>query len=462
MTRKHFAGLLAAVCTLAGCASGGGTTAAPAASAPGGARPKETSFSKAASTQIGLAQIRAGDATARRAAFTQALSQAQLGVQGDPSNAIHFYLAGQAHAGLGNYAAADSAFDRAQQLFPGYAAEIEPERERAWAVLFNEGVTAYNAGNLAAARTAWEQANAIYDRRPEAYQNLAAVYAQERAYDRAVAANRGALAAIERATTGAQDTASANARRQTLENLGALLVATEQFPAAESVYVAYLRDVPTDVAAQSSLAAVLAKQNRRAEANQIYTRLLGQPNLTFDDYFSIGVGLFNANERGRAAEAFQRAAALNANSRDAFYNLANALYDQKRWQEVIPVTERLLQLDPGNENAYYILATAMRESKQPSARVLQVLERRQNLPVFVEEIQLRRTENRSTVAGTVKGNKVRAGAPVRMRFTFFGPAGELGSETVTVQAPAAEASRTFEVSVASPVAATGYRYEILP
>src|SRR5690606_34277582 len=113
------------------------------------------------------------------------------------TNPQHYFLLGQAQAGLGNFDAANEAWETAERIYPAYELEIEPAREAAWAEAFNEGVNAYNSSNLEEATAAWERANSIFALRPEAFQNLAAVHTQAGDYDQAIEAYRSALAAIE-------------------------------------------------------------------------------------------------------------------------------------------------------------------------------------------------------------------------------------------------------------------------
>ena len=57
------------------------------------------------------------------------------------------------------------------------------------------------------------------------------------------------------------------------------------------------------------------------------------------------------------------------------------------------------------------------------------------------------------------GNTAEAGATLRLRFTFVGGGGELGARTVTIAAPPAGETRSFEVSFAAPAAA--YHYSVV-
>ncbi|HEX5520970.1 MAG TPA: tetratricopeptide repeat protein [Longimicrobiaceae bacterium] len=441
----------------AACAAGaGGTGSAP------GAGLKETRYSTAAKLQ--LARAASEDPAANRAAYEAALQQSLEGIQAVPDNPQHFFLAGTAYAGLGDVAAADSMWNRALEMHPAYAADIDEAREQAWARSFNEGVNAYNSGDVQGAITAWQNANRLYNKRPEAYFNLAAVYTEQQQYDQAIQAYRESLAALdrtpERELTPEETAERKESRESALTNLGQLLINQEKYAEAEQLYRQALEANPNDIAAQSNLAVALAKQGKKDEAMATYDRLLNQPNATANDLFNVGVGLFQVEDYARAAQAFKRITEMNPNNRDAWYNYANALYAQKQWQALVPVAEKLAQIDPLNESALLILANAYKETKQ-NQKALEVLERNEALPIHVEGLQLRGAEGRTTLRGTATPKKAAAGTPVQLRFTFYGDAGELGTQTVTVNAPAAGQNTTFDAAFENPAQVTGYRYEVV-
>jgi tetratricopeptide (TPR) repeat protein len=450
---------LAAMVALGACAPGATTGGAGAA----GARPAETRFTTTAKLQLAQAEGATGER--QQQLFQQALEQSLQGIESAPGNPQHYYLAGLAYAGMDNFEGADTMWTRAGEMFPGYQAEIMVAREQAWAQAFNQGVVAYNEGNMQVAVRHWERANQIFDRRPEAYFNLAAVYSQEQRYDDAVRAFQASLEALER-EPGRELSAEEQAEREeamvgALQNLGNLQLFTEQFGPAEATFRRLSELQPRNVQARSNLAAALARQERRDEAMTVYRELLAMPNLTTDEMMSVGVGLFQAQEYAQAADAFRQITDRQPNNRDAWYNYLNALYAQQRWQDIGPVGERLLELDPLNENAHLIMVQAFRELRQ-QPRAIQFATRNQELPVRLDELQLRHEGGRAVLRGTVTGNRAPAGSPVRLEFTFFGADGQtIGTEVVTVNAPAQNATTTLQVSVASPTAPMGYRYRVM-
>lgn len=435
----------------------------PAATTDGtqGPSPANTRFTNQANLQLAQAQTAEGEQA--RQLYQQALDITLEGIESAPENPQHYYIAGIAQAGLGDFAAADTMWNRALEIFPGYEEDIEVAREQAWAQAFNEGVVAYNAGNMDEAVRQWTLANQVFEGRPEAYFNLAAIYTQQQQFDQAVDAFRQSVVALDREPGRELSPEEIEERDESritaLQNLGQLQLHTEQFADAEATFRRLSEAQPDNVAAQSSLAVALARQGRQDEAMQAYQTLLARPNLSANDIMSVGVGLFQAEQFQQAGDAFRRITEMAPNNRDAWYNYLNALYAQERFTDLIPVADRLIELDPLNENAHLILARAHREAGQ-NQRALQVLQRNEAHPIHVDNFQLRAEENRSVLSGVATGGQARAGAPVRLEFTFFGPDGDLGSETVTVTAPAQGETASFEVALTSPTPAVGFRYRV--
>lgn len=458
--------LLAGGCT-AGAATGG-AAAGPVTSPSGkeyapGTPPRQTEFSKQA--QINLVKGQTAPEAQAEPLYRQALQQAEAGIAADSANPVHYFLAGSAYAGLGEYAEADRAFDRAEEIYPAYEMEIDPVRQEAWGRSFNEGVSRYNEEATEDAVRLWTQANVIYDKRPEAYLNLAAVNTQAANYDAAVQMYRDALAALDRepgvALTPEEVEERATARTEILASLGQLLLFTERYADAEQVYRQQLELKPGDVTAQSNLAVVQARLGKKDEAMATYERLLSASDLAATDVFDVGVGLFQIEEFDRAAQAFKRVTEVLPQSRDAWFNYLNALYAQKKYEELIPVAERVIAIDPLNGDTYLILAAAHREAKQ-NQKALEALQAKAALPVVVGGMQVRAGNGRSTLQGTVTGGAARANTPIQLEFSFFGPAGEaLGTKTVTVAAPREGANTNFQVEVENATPVVAYSYTVV-
>jgi tetratricopeptide (TPR) repeat protein len=435
---------------------------APATNGAGSRGPGETRFTTSAKLQ--LAQAEGAEGERRTELYQEALSQSLAGIESAPENAQHYYLAGIAHAGLGDFSAADEMWNTALEMYPEYGEDVMIAREQAWAQAFNDGVNAYNEGDMEGALRHWQAANEVFDRRPEAYFNLAAIYSQEERYDDAIGAFESAVAALER-SPGRELTEEEVADREeslhgALQNLGNLQLFTEQFGAAERTFSRLAEMRPDDVQARANRAAALARQGQREQAMAVYQELLSMPGIDADQMMSVGIGMFQAQEYAEAANAFRRITEMQPRNRDAWYNYVNALYAEQRWQDVIPVAEQLLEMDPLNENAHLILIQAHREARQQQ-RALHFAEQNQAAPIHVDDIQVRQDNGRAVLTAAATGNRAAQGSPVRLQFTFYGPNGEtLGTETATVSAPAQNASTRFEVAVSTQTMPIGFSYRL--
>ncbi len=464
--RSGLAFALGTVFAISGCAAGG-VGGGPSVSPTGrvyepGIPPRDTEFSRAANNAIARAQLGLDEASTQ-SQFEEALAQARQGIAADTANPVHFYVGGEAAVGMGDFELADSMWSEAERIYPAYELEIEPSRENAWANAFNEGVEAYNNGDVATAREVWTGASLIYKFRPEAAQNLAILLTNEGDYDAAIASYQRGIESIDlRPGTRIIDDAEIAEREDTRQfmqqNLGELLLFRSRYEEAEPIYRSLVEANPDDVQAQANLARVLTQLGRADEAAAIYNRLLSAPNLPPSELFGIGVALFQSNDYARAADAFGRVAQLQPGSRDAWFNQANALLAEEDWQTLLPIGERLIEIDPLSSQSALILTQAYRELER-SQDALVTLQRVEALPVWLDQLQLQPGAQRSILSGEITGNAATAGSPIQLRFIFFDDNGEVGATSVTLPAPAREARETFEVEVAG--MANAYRYEVV-
>jgi tetratricopeptide (TPR) repeat protein len=391
--------------TAAGTAGTASSASFPQAACPGG-QPAVTQYATAAQNALNRTMITRGDAA--RPFYTTAMEQARAGIAADAANPLHYYILGNAALGTNNFAAADSAFRRSLELCPQYAGEVNPLRQRAALTAFNEGVEAFNRQDTAAALAQWSTATQLYPAVPQAHLNQAIIYAGRNDYTRAAAAYRATLMAVDSARG---DTTVADLAETRAGALGGLV--------------------------------------------------------------SVGANLFQQNQFQQAADLFAAVHATDPNNRDAWYNHALALYKLERWQQLVPVATRVVQIDPLNYNARIILFNAYKglSDAAKTARntaventnrqlALTTLTEADQLPVQVDQVQLRLEEGSASITGQVRGANARPGTPIRLDFTFFGPTGPVGTQTVTVPAPAKDAATPFTATLATPSPVSGWSYRV--
>ena len=393
----------------------------------------------------------------------RALGLALRGVEREPGNPIHYLLAGLAHSRLAEYSEADAMFTVAQQIYPAYELDIEPEREAASIELFNAGIEAYADGDVDRTIEAWDQAGRMWGLRPDASLNLATLFNGESRWDDAIWAYQRVVSGLERRPVTRvlrqeEFQTREDLRRSSEESLTQLLLFTQRFAEAEPLLRRHLEGDSTDVRVRGDLAAALHGLGKDTEAAAIYNGLLSETGLEARELFSIGVALYRANDYVAAAEAFERLTRVQPDSRDAWFNYANSLFAAESWESLAVVADRLAEVDPLGEDTGLIAARAHLELGDEQAAA-EGLDRTEAATVYVEGLQLRPSDTETSLQGRVVGNAAEPGTSVYLRFTFLGPDGVLGRESLTVLAPPPGTRERFEVTYAG--RATAYRYELV-
>jgi tetratricopeptide (TPR) repeat protein len=393
----------------------------------------------------------------------RALEFALEGIEADPTNPVHHFLAGLGYVRLERYAEAHAAFTEAQRIYPAYELDVEPEREAGWAAAYNAGAEAYASGDVEQAIEAWQGAVTIFDLRPEAHRNLAMLLQDEARFREAGDVYRAAVEGLARRPVTRvltdEEIEQREATRFAMEgSLAELLLLTDRFAEAEPLLRRQLQADAANTRVQQNLALALGALGKDEEAAELHAALLADGTLEAAELFNLGVALFRASDHAGAARAFGRLTEVRPHPRDARFNYANALFAAEDWRTLTGVGDRLVELDPLNENAALIAARAHLEAGD-EARAVQGVRRIEAAPVHVEGIVLRPAPGGISLQGRLTGNRADPGTQVRLRFTFFDERTELGVETVTLIAPPPGETASFEVPFRGQAA--GYRYEVL-
>jgi tetratricopeptide (TPR) repeat protein len=482
---------LAAAVLATACAS-----AAPGEPGVAGERPRDDADTRAAS--MALAQAALADDEAARSHYEQAVAAAHRAIERDPQNPRAYMLAGQAAVGAGDWVMADTMFDRAEELHPRFAEQIEAEREEGWVMAYNLGAEAMNAADYERAYEMFTGADRLYDQRPEARLALGVLYSREGDTEGAMRAYRRALEILDR---GPPEVYEAE-QRETWEedrqaatfNLANMLAQTGQYGEAADLLERYLEQAPnldaeTRLQATTARATFLGQAGRTDEAEALYQELMERGQLGAAEYFQIGIGLFNAGEYERAADAFRTSAEMNPVSRDAFLNLVQSLYtaaldledepqtaerDQRiraLYTELLEAADRVHQFDPLNRNLLSFRLRAMRgladlspaaEAERLARRSQEVFRQYQEQAYEVSDISMSfQTENQVQLRGLLTNLAGTPGERVALRFTMLDARGNtLGTTTAEVTVPALEDATQFSATATVQGELSGWRYEL--
>ena len=319
--------------------------------------------------------------------FEQALGAATQGVQAAGNNSKTWFVLGKVYAAMGDAAGADSAFDKAEAMWPEYTKDTEAERLRAFASASNAGIAAIQANKLQAAVPALEGASRVYSKRPTALLNLASVYTKLNDRENAIKAYRAALEILR---SPARQGLKPEEEKQWAEweeasslNLAQHLAFAEKNEEAVKAYEEYLSRNPSNSLIRSNLALVYSRMGKRDEAARVYRELLAQ-DLPADEFFRVGVGLRRAQQLDQSALAFQKTIAKNPQQQEAYFNLAYVLWEtiqplddargkaaaadkarmttqlQTLYEQMIDNAIKARQLDPTNRNMLALLQRGYR------------------------------------------------------------------------------------------------------
>jgi tetratricopeptide (TPR) repeat protein len=431
-----------------------------------GIRPRDNGFTRSAEGLLNDALGAETDAE-RTDLYSQALQTTQDCIVEDVDNPKCFFLAAQANVGLGEYMAADSMFDKAEELHPRYILQTEPLRERAWVDAYNEAITPLNEGDLETALGIFAAANAVYSARHEAILQMGSIYSRlSRPEDAAEAFS----ATIEILEETRQMALADTARAPTWEEhwsfartgLAQALQLAERYQEAADLLNEMIAENPDDPSLIGSLASVLTELEMPDSVEALYDNLLNRPGLTEFDLANAGVGLYRIGQYDRAAQAFRAAADMNPFNRDARLNLAQTYFSAEQWEEVVPAAEEVLEVDPLNGMIWIILARAHSELENDE-EAGRVFNEYQAIGYEIENIMLDGgPTGGARVSGTLKNTTAEPGGTVTLRFHFGGAdAQEIGTLEIRVQIPAAETSVEFMGDFVSSEQVTGYTYEVV-
>jgi len=455
---------------LAGCASGGGSSSsgggmANLAGGGAGINPTNTDFTRAAESALDAAEDAESDAEARTH-YEAAASASRAAIGEDGQNPLAHRLAAMAALGLDDFETASAHMDHAEELRPLYEFDFIGIRESAWIDQYQQGTPYVQSGDYEGAVVYLENANAIYDGRPEAMITLGQIYAQLREHDLAVENIDAATAFMSSETVAQMDSATVAGWEDQVADLPLLraqvLADAGRFEEAVGTYEELSMADPGNIELKRGLAAILLQMGNEAEATAIYDEMLTMPGLTAGDFFAIGVGFYQSSDYVRAVRAFSGAADTSVNDRDSIEMWARSLQLDSVYTDVPAVAARWIELDPNSQNAYLILAQSANQNgdQAATAEAIQTLD---GLDVTVNDLQLRRFGNGGgTVSGSLINKKLDEGASVSIRFTFYAADGSpIGSVTESVSTGATDMAQVFTVQFDSAEQVDGYGYEMV-
>lgn len=458
----------------AGGASSGGSTPSPAGGASGlggqmlqqGERPRQNQDTRNAQRALDQADRTENEVEAQ-GFYAQALESANAAIAADSTNPLPHLQAGIASLGLGRYVEADAFLDRAEELRPIYTLDTDGMREQAWINLYNEAAPLLDdPSRYDEAVAIFENANVMYDGRPEIMIILGQIYAQLRRPDEAVRNLDRALAVINDPDKleGMDPEVVAEWQRQAAEiPFTKALVLHEAGRSEEAVAILeeLVAQRPDDLQMRRNLAGVLIQAGDLDRAFKVYEEILGQPGLENQDYYLIGVGYYQGAEYEKAAAAFEQAATLAVKDRDALEMWTRSLQLDSAYAALMPVAERWRELDPASQLAVQMLAGAAYNQGQ-DALTSQYIEMMEAMTVVVNDLQGQRRADGIWVTGSITNKTLPPGTEVMLGFTFYDAGGNsLGTQPLTITLGEVDRPQSFDLMFNTEQSVQGYGYTLM-
>lgn len=398
--------------------------------------PRDNAYTRAAETQVVMAMTKSTP-EARQAAFQEGLDAALEGLRENPSHAKLWLLAGQAHVGLGQFTQGLEAYKKAVDLYPDYEEEVAEHREAGWIAAYNAGAAHLQAEEYEEAAADLKAAHDFYKGRPEAMAYLGAVHAQLGNIDQSTEYYKQTLAFLDSPAAAQADDEMRAGWQQFRDMAEGTL---DQLQAAGAVDAYQQGDYDTAIEGFQTIL-----------ANNPYDR---------DVKFMVFTGLY---EKARAV------ATENPDAEPA----EQAMLLDPIFAQIVEVGGELAEVDPANASIIQILAQVRtaRARYQPTEeaqkelrdQALALLEKREAMPFFVDEVAVEQTEAGSAmVQGVIIGNTALAGTPVKIRMILIGQDGtQVGTQEIEVNAPVPGEGVGFQetVQVSGPV--MGWKYVIV-
>jgi tetratricopeptide (TPR) repeat protein len=239
---------------------------------------------------------------------------------GQTKNAAAWYYLARYYVVRNDVYGADSAFDRAEALFPDCKGDIWLYRRNSlWVPAFNAGVVALNAQQYDSAVAAFRRAAVIYDEEPQALTTLATAFFNmpaetylpestfrrtnpavpdsqfQAAYDAATRTHYDSAAKYFRlGIVAAQDPKFAREKSDAMFNLANAFYAAQRYDSAATGYAEYLKVVPNDAQALARLGDVLQTAGHKDSAMSVYATIIAHADsMDALSLFNAGVSIYN-------------------------------------------------------------------------------------------------------------------------------------------------------------------------
>lgn len=301
--------------------------------------------------------------------WDKAIEQLEKAVELYPNDAEAHMLLGKGYGKKAEYSKMVEQFDASLAVGPLFQKEIEQEKDYYWRKVFQDGVTAYNGGDLDVAIKKFLISLVIDKTRIESYKNLALCYRQQEDIDNATATYEKLLKVspkeIDIATTlfelySTQEkydeamVTMQNAKKEAPENAKVLAYLALAYNAKGDTAKARqelqdgLDKNPGDIDLMFYMGRLLYQQGKYKQAIEYYSKVAEADPEDFESNVKVGIALLQLGQN-------EHKALREKEEKEGKEYPEEAANIKQFYQKALPYLEKAAELQPENDGVWYNL-----------------------------------------------------------------------------------------------------------
>lgn len=385
-----------------------------------------------------------------RGLYQQAWGQLEGPVEGGTDDATLYVLGAQAQLGLRNYQRADELLGRFVEIRPDCDSFAQKVRYSAWARLYNQAIRAYQGGSSDDALRYFVQASNIY-KDARSLVNAATIYRQQGRLDTAAVLYEEVLA------TGGQP----ERVQQAMTSLVQVRREQGNPDMALEALGSFMAENPDNISVRINYAQALADAGQEDSAQAMFSSMLDQSGLTFNQWSQLGVGLYGAGNYQDAVQAFRNARELNPLNKEAMENLQRSLVLSKQFETATAIADTLAAWYPYDAQNLSLAVRAFAQSGD-SQRAKELHDRQNTMPIRFHRLSMASpAEGQYAMQGTVENVSMEQES-VTLTFELLDESGQVAdTQEFQIGLPAQGETRQFQLEFQAEPGAVTFRYGTL-
>jgi len=303
--------------------------------------------------------------------YEKAAEQFQLEVDSNPANSDAWYKLAGCRAELGQYEQAYPAYQKAKELDPKLAEEIDQQVTYYWSEIYNRAVRYHQAGQPEKALEQFELSLKMDPKAFNSYKNMAIVYGSMQQMEKMAEYYQKALEIDPTADEIYYNLSVYHMQNDDTENAIKMMAKGIEYAPKRAEYHSMMAQLL--MAKASKIEDMEAKQAAFGEVAVAYEKAIECDTTQNYGYrYDAGYAAFLAKDYEKSLEMYLKAYEIDANHPDfgidLLNNIVSSLMMLKRWEEQLPYLEKWQEIEPENPDVYNLAGQVYNEmSKEAKA-----------------------------------------------------------------------------------------------